>query len=111
MDGTSSGPRRCPYHAAVVGQATPVYEVFGLRIAPGFALEELSAVTTFGVADVQLTLASATSVRDAFSGSLPTQWIRESLLGDGCRYRVERGSAGDYAVEYGDRATFHLSAD
>jgi hypothetical protein len=86
-----------------------MYEALGLRVSTSFALEELSEAMTLGTADVELTLASATEVRDAFSGSLPTPWVRETLLGDGCRYGVERGAVGDYAVEYGDRASFHIA--
>jgi hypothetical protein len=86
-----------------------MYEAFGLRVSSRFAVEELSEVMSAGMADVQLTLASTMEVRDAFSGSASPPRIRERLLGDGCLYRSERGTAGDYALEYGDRALFHLA--
>jgi hypothetical protein len=89
----------------------PRYEAFGLRVASHFALDELCDVTAAGPADVELTLASTAEVRSAFSGAIAPPRVHEALLGDGCLYRVERGAAGDHAVDYGDRATFHLAPD
>ena len=87
--------------------------MFGLRVRSEFALPELETAATAAVGDVdlELRLAAAEVVAAAFSGPLVPPAIRDTVLGDGQRYRTERGAAGDFRIDYGDRARFHLSAD
>ncbi|MGH9031325.1 MAG: hypothetical protein ACRDZV_04285 [Acidimicrobiia bacterium] len=60
--------------------------------------------------DVEISVTTPETVRAAFSGPIAPPVARETALGDGCRYRIERGRAGDHRIEYDRRAAFHLAA-
>lgn len=86
-----------------------IFRAFGLRVAARFALPELTEDDRFdGGIDLELTLARADEVRDAFSGSASPRLVHEAVLGDGCTYTTERGQEHDHLIDYVPRAVFHL---
>ena len=101
------GPR---YHGRV-GMTGDAYEAFGIEFECRFPVPELRPARADTRPDVVFGLESAEFVKRTFSGPAGTRIVRETLLGDGCRYRVERGRDGDRLIEYGDRASFLLAPD
>ena len=96
--------------ARTIPRVEHVQRAFGLAIRASFPLPELGPPTSGG-SDPALTirLADPAETVARFSGPLDPPVVRATVLGDGCEYVTERGQDGDYRIQYGDRATFHLS--
>lgn len=86
-----------------------VHRAFGLDFACAFHLPGIPAVEDASPA-LSVALAEPAAVQAAWSGPAPQPAVAE-LEQDGLPYRAERGAAGDHRFTYGDRATFHLTAD
>jgi len=86
--------------------------MFGLRLRSTFELPELATPSPAPVdeVDLEVRLADPEEVAAAFSGPSVPPAVRDTVLGDGQRYLTERGAAGDFRIDYGDRARFHLSS-
>ena len=88
-----------------------VHRAFGLAVACEWELAGLpEPQASTGRPDLELRLASSGDVARAWSGPRPDPAMVETQQ-DGLPYRTERGAAGDHRMTYGDRASFHLSAD
>lgn len=85
-----------------------VHRAFGLGFACSFDLPGVPDAA--GSADVELALADPGDLSQGWSGAATPPAATELVL-DGQRYLAERGAAGDHRFVYGNRASFHLSAD
>lgn len=86
---------------------------FGLLLAPELELPGLpdaTGRTAPGQQAVRIALADRALVCASFSGSSGAA-VWRNVFPDGCVYTLDRGRGGDHLCTYGERASFHISAD
>lgn len=88
-----------------------MYEGFGVTFECRFSLPELPRADGSATPDVVFEVTTGDDVAQRFSGRRDPRVVRTAMLGDGCRFDVERGRGDDRLILYGDRASFHISSD
>jgi hypothetical protein len=87
-----------------------IYGAFGIALMANVELPGMRSVeSTASLPSLHLRIVSESELDRAWSGRALGTW--RGRLGDGERFEVERGRAGDILFRYGGRARFQLSPD
>jgi hypothetical protein len=83
---------------------------FGLRLCVGWELPGLPIAVSEDP-DLHVELATASELRERWSGAAPAARVVERRLDEGRSYRLERGRAGDHLFSYAENTLYLLSPD